>query len=262
MAAALAAMAMSMGMLANCGGDASSDGEGVEAGEDSAAKTDGTVAQDSASSDTSTSQDSAASDTGSGTDAATSDASDGGTDASDAADAHDANDASDAHDATDATDASADAADAADAGPSCTDGGTGDLSNVGSGDFVIQFTITTSATVLSAVLNQRAVCNHGVFWDIRLNANGTLGIETDDGSRYTAFSSSASVNDGSPHAVVVRRIAGTLSVTVDGAPSGSQGSTSSWGSLAALKNGTDVCVGFDTTVALSGSVTNVCVTPL
>src|SRR5215831_4065122 len=37
------------------------------------------------------------------------------------------------------------------------------LSGVGRNDFLITFTLTTTATALSAVVNQRSICDHSVF---------------------------------------------------------------------------------------------------
>jgi hypothetical protein len=164
-------------------------------------------------------------------------------------------------DAADAT--SNDARDAAPdvSGPDASDAAicTNDLSNIGAADFRIAFTITTRATALSALLNQRPVCNHGDFWDVRLSPDGTLAVETDDGTHYTPLFSTLSVNDGNPHNVMVSRVSGTLSIVIDGSGAGSAASTSSFGSLAALRSGTDVCDGLDPTVVLVGMVSNVCI---
>lgn len=180
-------------------------------------------------------------------------------DATDATDASDASEASDVSDASDGSDA-AETADA-DTGPSCT----GDLSGIGTADFRIAFTITTTATAGtgSAVINQRAVCGASHFWDVRMTGAGHLVIETDSGTLgadYTTFiSTGAAVNDGSPHDIVLKRTSGTLTCTIDGVASGSASSASSFAALAAVKTGTDVCTGVDGTVALVGSVTKVCV---
>jgi hypothetical protein len=91
----------------------------------------------------------------------------------------------------------------------------GDLSNLGTGDFEIKFTLKTSATQLSEILNQRAVCANSFFWDIQL-LNGTLQVEVDDNHQhYTSCQGTTQVNDGKPHRVVVRRVAGRLTTYVD-----------------------------------------------
>lgn len=110
------------------------------------------------------------------------------------------------------------------------------------------------------MVNQRTACMHGMFWDVRLD-DGPLAIESDDGTNYATFASTVSVNDGNTHNVVFTRIAGTLTVNVDGTPSGSVTSLSSFASLAPLAVGTDTCIAFgDGTVAFSGTLGNVCVT--
>src|SRR5258706_9335725 len=89
--------------------------------------------------------------------------------------------------------------------PKCT----GDLSNVGNGDFHVSFMLTTNQAGIVALASQRGICMHGRFWDVHL-VNGAISPETDDGVRYTSFNSTRTVNDGKPHAIVVARVAGTL----------------------------------------------------
>lgn len=91
----------------------------------------------------------------------------------------------------------------------------GDLSNVGTGDLEIKFTINTSTTVRSALLNQRSVCSHSIFWDVEL-VDGTIQVELDDNDQhYTLCRGTKLVNDGKPHRVVTRRVAGRLSTYID-----------------------------------------------
>ena len=71
--------------------------------------------------------------------------------------------------------------------------------------------------------------------------------------------SSLAVNDGKPHAVVVRRASGTVTITVDGATVGSAASAANLGALTTLLIAGDPCVGVDGTMAFTGSVTDVCV---
>lgn len=146
-----------------------------------------------------------------------------------------------------------------------TDGATpacsGDLSNIGTGDFHITFTLRMTQSGLVALVNQRASCTPSTFWDLRLKS-GEIQVETDDVTNYAALTGSGpDLDDGATHAVVVERVSGTLSIVVDGTNYGSTGSATSFGALAALTVGTDVCEqsGGDGTVALSGSLTNLCV---
>jgi hypothetical protein len=144
---------------------------------------------------------------------------------------------------------------------------TQDLSNVGKGDFRIAFRIQTTATAQSAVLSQRGSCSAGIYWSIRMG-NGHLGVETDNNTErpggYYVLTGIKAVNDGTPHDVVVTRTSGMLAIRVDGVldPTDAPAtSTSTLGSLSTVRIGTDVCVGVDGTVALTGTVTNVCVGP-
>jgi hypothetical protein len=137
----------------------------------------------------------------------------------------------------------------------------GDLSDIGTGDFRISFQIATTQSGWVAVANQRGECIPAVFWDIRLD-DGLVYIEVDDIAHYTAITSTGpKINDGAPHAILVVRAAGTLSVYVDGSAAGSQGSGASLGALPPVQLGTDVCVSAvgDDTVALKGLILGACV---
>jgi hypothetical protein len=144
-------------------------------------------------------------------------------------------------------------------GPSCT----GDLSNVGAGDFLVTWTVTTTQTGLVALVNQRRTCAPSVFWDIRMTG-GLLEIEVDDVTNYTnLFTTGATINDGRPHDVAARRVSGTLTASVDGVDVGSGASLASLGALPPLASGTDVCVtSSDGTAAFVGTLANVCVASL
>jgi hypothetical protein len=141
----------------------------------------------------------------------------------------------------------------------------GDLSNVGTGNFNIQFTITTTTTN-GAVLNQRSICYTDEMWDVRTTASGELEVETDDNNgTYTALVAPVVVTDGNPHSVVVTRLNGTLMVVVDDVEVVSGASKASLGALNALSTKTDICVTTggpngvgDGTVPLVGTVTDVC----
>jgi hypothetical protein len=155
--------------------------------------------------------------------------------------------------------------DAGDGSPRCIN----DLSNIGAADFRISFTITTALQGnYIAVVNQRAICGPGMFWDIRIN-NGFLRIETDDNiNPLVVFNSTNRVNDGIAHQVGITRASGTVSVAIDGTPSGSHvGTASAFAKLAPLVVADDPCEGdggcpsncSDGTLRLVGSVVNLCV---
>lgn len=137
----------------------------------------------------------------------------------------------------------------------------GDLSDIGTGDFRVSFQVATKQGGWVALANQRGECIPAVFWDVRLD-DGLVYVEVDDIAHYTAITSTGpKINDGAPHAVVVVRAGGTLSVSVDGSAVGSQGSGASLGALPPVQLGTDVCVGAvgDSTVALVGLIVGACV---
>jgi hypothetical protein len=141
-----------------------------------------------------------------------------------------------------------------------------DLSNVGTGNFNIQFTLTTTTTN-GAVINQRGVCYTDEMWDVRTTSSGQLWVETDDNDgTYTSITTTGSVTDGNPHAVVITRLNGTLLIMVDGVEAVSGTSTANLTALHALTTKTDICVTTgggsgtgDGTVNLVGTVTDVCI---
>jgi hypothetical protein len=69
-------------------------------------------------------------------------------------------------------------------------------------------------------------------------------------------------DDGRPHEVRVLRSSGILTVYVDGHFSGLTSAPTSLGKLSPVTRGTDPCIGsdMDTTMALVGSLVNLCVT--
>ena len=136
---------------------------------------------------------------------------------------------------------------------------TGDLSGIGTGDFHVDVTFKTTATAAEALLNQRAACGHGNFWDVRLEAGGLLRVETDDGTNYLLLMGTRALNDGTSHAVSVRRVAGVITVAVDGTSDASAISKSAFGTLAALRTKSDACDGTSLAV-FAGRWRNVCVT--
>lgn len=138
----------------------------------------------------------------------------------------------------------------------------GNLSNTGTADFHISLSVSTAQTGQTALVNQRNRCGHGMFWDIRL-ASGAVHVETDDGvTQYVLLvSTGALVNDGKFHDLEVARVAGALTISIDGTGSGSASSPTSFGVLPPIAIGTDPC---DTdagqTVPFVGTVRSLCVT--
>jgi hypothetical protein len=141
---------------------------------------------------------------------------------------------------------------------------TGDLSNIGTGDFRISLTVTTTQKTEAAILNQRPICDPGMFWDLRMLASGGLEMETDDNgglATITTVETTATVNDGNPHQVLVERVSGMLTVSIDGVSTAAVASNASLGALRPLQQGTDVCVGQDQTTLFVGTIASVCVNP-
>jgi hypothetical protein len=144
-----------------------------------------------------------------------------------------------------------------------TDGGcSDDLSNIGTGDFSIALALRTTQSGRAALVNQRVSCNPTMFWDLRLSS-GELELETDDTTNYTNFTSTGpEVDDGASHNILIKRISGTVTIYVDETVYGSAASSSSFGTLAPLVTGTDVCDGQDGTAPFEGTITSVCVASL
>ncbi|HTQ48280.1 MAG TPA: hypothetical protein VMI75_36240 [Polyangiaceae bacterium] len=96
-----------------------------------------------------------------------------------------------------------------------------DLSDVGTGDFTIRFTLTTNETGMTlALLNQRLGCDQmSTFWDISLSPTGNVVVATDDSiaADYVTVQAGSALNDGKAHQVAVIRRAGKLWITADGA---------------------------------------------
>jgi hypothetical protein len=161
-----------------------------------------------------------------------------------------------------------DAASGGDGAAACPNA-VSDLSSVGTGDFTVSFRVATTQTGYVALVAQRGACTSGDFWDIRMCAPdpqhrcavaGSVLVETDSSSAYTALDSTVAINDGKPHDVAVARASGVLTITIDGVASGSTSSKASLASLPPMQTGTDACVGHDSTVALTGTLSNLCIT--
>jgi hypothetical protein len=126
-------------------------------------------------------------------------------------------------------------------GPFCTN----DLSNIGTANFTISLTLTTTQVGTVAVANQRQYCNGSDFWDVHLQ-DGDVQAETDDGVMYHTSLNTAgpAVNDGKPHSISIQRRNEVLTVYVDGVAAGSAMSASAFGQLITPVNwGTSPCVG-------------------
>jgi hypothetical protein len=135
-----------------------------------------------------------------------------------------------------------------------------DLSNIGTGDFTVSLTLTTSQTVIVAVANQRNTCNLGMFWDVRLSS-GNLLVETDDNVHHAVLTTSGVLaDDGSPHAIKVQRKSQRLTGFIDGQSVGTVASTASFGALPPLEVGVGPCDMHTGNAPLVGSITGLCLT--
>jgi hypothetical protein len=176
----------------------------------------------------------------------------------------------------------ADIGDAGDAG-ACPSSGLAcidDLSNIGTGDFQISFVLTTTwnGSADMAVINQRGHCDHGMFWDVRVDGTGQLDVETDDavslGQANEHYSQiwSTSVADGKPHCIQIERKAQVLTTLIDGVVSSLGMSQSSLGPLPSFSVKSDACDGTacmtvpnfgvlcgDGSVPFVGTLTDICV---
>jgi hypothetical protein len=147
-------------------------------------------------------------------------------------------------------------------GSACVD----TLSNIGAGDFHIRLVVTTTETGLIALVDQRAICTLGMFWDLRAYPDHLV-FETDDGlqGHYTHFDvTNTHVNDGQPHCLVAQRVGRSVTVFVDGVPSGPVPSLAVLGQLPPLMKGRDPCEGTDSghdgTKPFVGVIANLCIT--
>lgn len=138
------------------------------------------------------------------------------------------------------------------------------LANIGTANFAIRFTITTTAQVSSDVAYQRSDCNVPTsdFWSISMNAIGKLEMYAENGDPYPKYASDGAsldttiaVNDGAPHDVVFMRIAGTMSTTTDGVASGSVTMPAHFRTLPALGIASGDPCG---TTPMPGAITNFC----
>ncbi len=139
-----------------------------------------------------------------------------------------------------------------------------DLSDVGTGDFTIRFTLTTNETGMTlALLNQRLGCDQmSTFWDVTLSPTGDIVVATDDGiaADYVSVQAGTAVNDGKAHQIAVIRRTGKLWITADGAVvSAMTADPYLFATLSSLANGTSACMGV-TPAAAYAVIANVCLT--
>jgi hypothetical protein len=139
---------------------------------------------------------------------------------------------------------------------------SGDLSNIGTGDFHISCTVMTAQTPLVALANQRNWCFFTDMWDLRMEG-GVPVIELDDEAgppHYTIlWAFGHPIDDGLPHDLLVERVSGILSVYIDDMRIASTAAPASFGPLPPLVANQDICIGTDGTVVLNPPLQNLCV---
>jgi hypothetical protein len=136
-----------------------------------------------------------------------------------------------------------------------------DLSGVGTADFYVRFSVTTTGTVWLPIAQQRWICDATrPFWSVMVKAGGLIEFSVcagTDGGTYDAIDSSSTVNDGQKHEVIAARVAGVFSVEVDGVVAQSQGQpVQNVGALHALEVGVDSVCG---TQPLVGKIEGLCI---
>lgn len=138
-----------------------------------------------------------------------------------------------------------------------------DLSGVGTGDFRIAFTLTTTAHADVALLSQRVGCDQSsMLWGVSLNYNGQIAAATDDGlmTHWAATTEANSVADGAPHAIVFARTSGKIWISRDGVvDSIPVDDPYSLGALAPLRIGTDDCSNFWSAQRAGAVISDVCI---
>ena len=136
------------------------------------------------------------------------------------------------------------------------------LNGVGTADFSISFTLTTmyAAGQVVALVNQRAGCDqNSVWWQAAINSGGGVLFATCDGAGTCEGVTGNAVNDGKPHHVVLDRVAGVITCSVDGVIGSTAPDAYSFGAFgAALRIGTDACG--DTPLAGYGTLADLCIT--
>jgi len=138
-----------------------------------------------------------------------------------------------------------------------------DLSGVGTGDFRIAFTITTTFHGNVALLSQRIGCDQSsMLWSTSLNYNGHVQGSTADGmaGHWATTAEANSVVDGSPHQIVFARTSGKIWISRDGViDSVLVDDSYPLDTLPPLRIGTNDCSDFLSAQTAGITISNVCI---
>ncbi len=138
------------------------------------------------------------------------------------------------------------------------------LSGIGTGNFTIAFTLTTTSAAVGAseagaslalAAQRPAGCVAGDYWDINLNA-GRVVAQIENGTHNVVLQPNVLADDGQPHRVVFSRIAGEAQCAVD-ATSTTTSDSDSYGAFPALTTGSEN--GCATPLTGYGTVSDVCI---
>lgn len=138
-----------------------------------------------------------------------------------------------------------------------------DLSGVGTGDFRVEFAITTTTVADVALLAQELGCSQpSIVWSVSLNYNGRIAAGTGDGlaGHWVTTTGANSVADGKPHVIVFARTSGKIWISRDGAvDSIPVDDPYSLGAFPPLQIGTTDCPGFGSAQKSAVTISDVCV---
>ncbi len=132
-----------------------------------------------------------------------------------------------------------------------------DLSNIQTGDFHISFDVLAAATVTDGPLvEQQESCDPYSYHVSVIEETAHIFTEIGDGTGWVNVQGVTAINDGLLHHVVVARVAGTLSISVDGQLDNSipNGGDVPLGPLGLLQVGRSPC-----NPPFAGQIKNVCV---
>jgi len=164
-----------------------------------------------------------------------------------------------------------DAGEAGQVAEAAADGGTEagphtcvtDLSGVGTGDFRVAFTLTTTSQVDVALLDQMSGCSQSSpAWSVSMSYTGQVAGGTGDGAvaHWVATTEANTVNDGKPHAIVFARTSGKIWISKDGTvDSIPVADPYSIGALPPLRIGTSDCTNFASASTAGVAIANVCI---
>ncbi len=96
------------------------------------------------------------------------------------------------------------------------------------------------------------------FWEVALNGEAGVWVETDDQVHYTSFVGNMVISDGAPHEVRICRKSGIMYVFGDGTLRSQASSLSNLATLPPSASKTSVCTSFGRN-DLVGTLENVCV---